>query len=128
MPGKSNLLPIDSEKFEKLCKSWGGYTVAASKIYRTHPVLSKAVKRGTISRPIADAIETVFGVPYTVYKKEDDEATPQPMVKLPQIDNDGLKELAAILREMNNTMVACYKRLNHITGILTRLEDSIKDE
>lgn len=126
MPYKTNLMEIDVDKFSELMAKWGGYSAVGKRIFRSHSVLSRTVSRGAISRPIAEAIEACYGVPYEAYAKKEEKPPmiqPVPITDLPEIGNQDIKELAILLREVCNNQLAIYKRLNHLTGVGTRIED-----
>ena len=122
----SKMYPVDVDKFDSLVKSWGGYQEVGRKIYRDQGTIRNVLSRGKISRVISDAIYQAYGVPLDIYSKKDtahakEVTEPKCIIDIP---NEG-KEIQYLLREMCNNQVAIYKRLNHLTGIGTRLEDEI---
>lgn len=126
MAGKLHL--IDSDKFKTFVNSWGGATAVGYLTQTSHDCVTHTIRRGSITTRLIDKIEEAFGVPYDMYKKVEEEPPKEevsPKIALPEMSNDDFKQFACFLREICNNQLAIYKRLNHLTGVGTRLEDEI---
>lgn len=117
---------IDVAKFRRLIESWGGASLVARKIHRSPSSIGNVLSRGYISIVFSDAIKDVFGVPYEDYMKKEDDEDVKVVADLPEIDNENLKDIAALLRQICNNQTAIYKRLNHITGEVVRINEKME--
>lgn len=133
----SRMYEIDSDKLGSLINKWGGHSAVAEKIYRTDSALRITLRRGTISEVIANAIYKAYGVPLEEYAKEEPKEVIQQTMELKGDGADKLTELLCQITsmldqitkkatEMCNNHIVFYKRINHLTGAVTRLEDEVK--
>lgn len=120
------ILDVNSEKIKKLVYAWGGPKAVGEKIHRSASTISNIYGQGKISEHIAYAIEAAYGVPYEAYKLEKTEPEPQVIMSLPETEND-TKAILCLLREICNNQLSIYKRLNHLTGVGCRMQDSITE-
>ena len=105
----------------------GGATAVGYLTQTSHDCVSHTIRRGSITKRLIDGIEAQFGVTYDMYKKVEEEPKEevQTRIELPTINNEDIKGIACLLREICNNQLVVYKRLNHLTGCCTRLEDEV---
>lgn len=129
-------MKIDTKKFEEFLRNNGGGGQVSRKIYRSTSTMTNVLKRGAISLVLADAIYREYGVPLSVYElkepekpikeqKEEPREEPQLVIEIPEAEG-GIKAILCLLREICNNQIAIYKRLNHLTGVICRIEEEMK--
>ena len=126
MPGNNTKsIRIDTKKFEEFLNKNGGGGAVSLKIYRTRSTMTNCLKRGAISLVLADAIYREYGIPLSAYELKEPEVTkenPQPVITIPEAEGD-TKAILCLLREICNNQLAIYKRLNHLTGVVCKMEE-----